>query len=413
MDKKVRIDLSSPPPVPVEALPKAPAELAEQPPVKAEPVPRAEPPVKDKEKKTEKKPEKKPEAKPEKKPRKRGGMVLGILAGVAAAAALLSAYSLIHFWSEPTCEQKARCSICGRETGGYAEHTWERESCESPMICTVCGAQKEGAAGHEWTGGSCTEPGTCIHCGEAEPHARGHSYQDGVCTVCGAEEINGVVSWAAMEGRDVEADWLEADHALVVSDATLQNFSQMNMTIRDCRNIWVNKERYTVERTDDSVRLNLPRDLEPGYYVVLAGVQETKVMEFWYGTTESWMPDKADQWLSDFVLCSWKTGMYLAQSEGDAPLQGVETAEAATRFASPWQMCGGRYENADSLILLRSETNLKFVVDQYRYFTGADSSETACVIRYENWYLTMNSDGEVSMTDTLDEGCFWSIDSSL
>lgn len=414
MDKKVRIDLSSPPPVPMEEPLKASAQPVEQKLVKEAPTPAKQPEeAKKTEKKTENKPAKAPAKKPEPKPKKRGGAVLGIAAGVAAAAALLAAYRFVHFWSEPTCTQKARCSICGLERGDYAEHTWERKACDVPMVCSACGAQQDRAAGHQWTGGTCTVPGTCSECGASEARAQGHSYQDGFCTVCGAEEKNGLLDWQANEGHDVQVSWIEADHALVVRDATLRNFSQMNVIIRDCRNTWVNKDRYTVERTEDSVRLNLPRDLEPGHYVVNAGVQETKVMEFWYGTTESWMLDQVDQWLSDFVLYSRSSGQYLARFEENAPLRGVETAEEATRFDSPWQMCGGKYQDADTLVLLQGAANLQFTVEQYRTFTGSGETETAVVFRCDDQYLTMNGDGEVSMTNTLDHGCFWLIDSSL
>ena len=400
MDKKVRIDLSSPPPVPTEEPPKVPADQAA---VEEAPKPQVQHPEENKEKTGKK---------PEKKSRKRG-VVLGVLAGVAAAAALLGGYRFIHFWSDPTCDQKSRCSICGLEQGGYAAHTWEHVSCDTPMVCTVCGAKQEGNDGHEWTGGSCTEPGTCIHCGQTEPQARGHSYQDGICTVCGAEQTNGIVLWEENEGHDVEAEWLEEDHALVLSDASLQNFAQMAITIRDCWGKAVSTDSYTVERSEDSVRLNLPRNLAPGRYVIHAGVQETTVMQFWFGTGGSWMPDEADQWYSNFVISSWKHGQYLAQVPEDVPLRGVPAEAEATRFDSPWQMCGGVYNEDGRIVLFQTGTQLKFVVDRYRRFDETGSYETACVFRFENWYLTMNGEGEVSMTDILDEGCFWLVTSSL
>ena len=142
MDRKVRIDLSSPPPVPTEEPVKAPPAAAELPQTKQPPGSR----------------ETKKEEKPE-QPKKRGSLVLGILAVAAAAAALLGGYRFVHFWSEPTCLQKARCSICGQEKGGLALH----------------------------------------------------SYQDGVCTVCGAEQTDGALDFGAWSLEEADA-WL-ADFA--------------------------------------------------------------------------------------------------------------------------------------------------------------------------------------------------------
>lgn len=365
MEKKVRTDLTSPPPVP-DAEPPVPPVLVD-PPV----IPEREPGNEIKEQK-----------KTVKRHRERRSMMPAILAGVAVVAVLLCGYRFVHFWSEPTCQQKARCSICGLEKDGYASH--------------------------DWTDGSCTEAGTCTVCGAVEDRAPGHSWQDGVCTVCGAEQTNEVLRWEPFEGHDVEYEWLSEDHAIVLSDKSLNNFSQMVIVIRDSQNYAVSKDRYTLERSDETVKLNLPRDLEPGWYTIHAGVQETRVAKFAYGADDIWLPEKADEWLADFVVFSAAHGRYLAKAQEDAPLQGVHTAEEATRFASPWRMCGVGIAADGTVVLTQSVTDAKFVADRY---TGAYGS--AYVFRYGSWYLTMNADGQVSLTDTLDEGCFWIVDSGL
>lgn len=174
MEKKVRTDLTSPPPVPDAEPPVTP--ILVDPPV----IPKREP-VNEGGKTG---------------PVKRRSMMPAILAGVAVVAVLLCGYRFVHFWSEPTCQQKARCSICGAEKDGYASH--------------------------DWTDGSCTEAGTCTVCGAVEDRAPGHSWQDGVCTVCGAEQTNEVLRWEPFEGHDVEYEWLPEEHAIVLSDSSLK-----------------------------------------------------------------------------------------------------------------------------------------------------------------------------------------------
>lgn len=387
MEKKVRIDLSSPPPVP-DAEPPVPPELVD-PPV----IPEGEPVN---------------EGGKTKEPVKRRSMMPAILAVAAVAAVLLCGYRFVHFWSEATCQQKARCSICGAEKDGYADHSWlSSGSCSEPAVCTVCG-QKSEAASHDWTGGSCTEARTCTVCGAVEDRAPGHSWQDGVCTVCGAEQTNEVLAWVVYAGHELTYEWLPEDHAIVLSDSSLKNFSRMDIIFRDYRNDAVSADRYTVERSDETVKVNLPRDLAPGWYTVHAGVQETGVAEFAYGTGDMWLPEKADEWLVDFVVFNAAHGHYLAEVQEGDPLQGVHTAEEATRFDSPWRMsCVGG--TADfTAVLTQGGTDAKFVADRY---TGPEGN--AYVFRFNSWYLTMNADGQVSLTDTLDEGCFWIVDSGL
>lgn len=361
MEKKVRIDLSSPPPVP-DAEPPVPPVLVDPPVI----------------------PEREPvnEGEETKEPVKRRSMMPVILAGVAVAAVLLCGYRFVHFWSESTCRQKARCSICGAEKDGYA--------------------------GHDWTGESCTEARTCTVCGAVEDRAPGHRWQDGVCTVCGAEQTNEVLLWEPFEGHDVEYEWLPEDHAIVLSGSSLKNFSRMDIVIRDYGNRAISEDRYTEEWTEDTVKLNLPRDLAPGWYTVHAGDQETGVAKFAYGADDIWLPEKADEWLTDFVVFNAAHGHYLARSQEDVPLRGVHTAEEATRFVNAWQMCGVGGAADGTVVLTQGGTDVMFMVDRY---TGPEGN--AYVFRYGSWYLTMNADGQVSLTDTLDEGCFWIVDSGL
>lgn len=384
MEQKVKIDLSSPPPLPTEAMPKkAP------PPV---PVPEPPAPKPPSQKPQPSAPEQLPKERPRKEPqrsepKKRSPLIPALL--VAAAAALLFfGYRSIHFWSDPTCTQRARCSLCGLEQGEFAAHTWDySDGCDVPASCSVCGVSAQSAPGHR--------------------------YSDGVCTVCGAEQNSALLWWAPTSGHDAVLTYHSQDHALEVSDSTLHNFSQMSIELLDWQDRAVSTDRYTVERSEQTVRLNLPRDLAPGRYVLCAGVQGTQVLQFRFGSADSWLPDDADAWASDFLLRSHAHGLYLASTAQEPPLQGVASEADATRFETIWQICQAGYTTDGTAVLRQEGIAQKFEADRYLRFPSGSSdpaaAETAWVLHYQGWYLTMNSAGEVSLTDTPDGDCFWII----
>lgn len=389
MKHEDRLDLHNPPPVPM------PEGSAPEPKIPAD-----EPPKKEQEKPG--------------KPQKRGGAVVGIVVGVLAAAALLCGYRFVHVWSDPSCVTRAQCVICGAEKGDLAEHTWQRsDECDTPAVCAVCGEQAE-TGSHDWTGGSCTEPRTCAVCGVYENGAPGHSYADGVCTACGAKQKNEVLKWELSGVYQVGYDYEPETGALTLSAPNEDTLTKMIIVIRDWENQAVSTDRYTVDRSYTAVTLDLPKDLKPGRYSIHAGVQESQVLDFYWGTYGTWMSEDADKWFADFEVKSWKHGKWLARFDTGAPLAGVRTEEGATRFGSPWQMCSVSNVLEDgSVTLMQGGADDKLVVDEYLCISESGAEETAYTFRYENWYLTMDSEGGVYLTDTLTEECLWVITSSL
>ena len=343
MDRKNRIDLSKPPPIPTGT-----------------------PPVKQ-----------------EIRKKNRG---LGLALALLAVSVLACGYRMVHVWTDGSCTQAATCRICGMERNEATGHTWSDTACDTPRICSVCG--------------------------ESEAAPMGHSYAEGICTVCGSEEPKQLLKWAPGPLRETQMTFHPEDRIMELREPSLENFSRMEITIRDYQDAPLSKDLYTLERTEDSVLLHLPRTLAPGRYVVLAGVQETPVLEFWFGPSDTWMPSEPDKWFADFEVMSWKYGLYLAASDSDAPLAGVSAMEEATRFDSPWSMSGVNYTQDGAAVLARGNA-AKFMADLHLRMDASGTEDTACTFRCGRWYLAMDSSGAVFLTDTLTDQCYWSITSSL
>lgn len=356
-------------------------------------------------------PEKKPPEPAPEPPKKRRSLLPGILAGVAVAAVLLCGYRFVHFWSDATCTEQAECIICGQVKEGYADHTWVRGGCEEPVTCSVCGTVGEQPGGHDWTGGSCTEPRTCADCGAVEEQAPGHSFAGDVCTVCGAARTDGLLKYELTGVYTVTCTQEPDAHTLVIDASGAEDLLRQSFVLRDWTDYWVNKNRYMVEYQDDRIHIILPSDLEPGVYSILAGVQEKKVLDFYWGAPGSWMPVEPNKWFVDFEAMSWKHGKWLAAGDADAPLRGVQTQEEATRFGSPMQMFGVGIDAVGRAVLIPGSGDN--VVDAYVCFSADGREETAYAIHYDKWYLAMDAEGTVFLTDTLTEDGLWLIPSSL
>ena len=345
------------------------------------------------------------------KPKKRSGMTLGLFAGVLAAAVLLCGYRFVHIWTEASCAVAAECVICGIQKDGFSDHNWVRGSCEEPAICSVCAEAQTQAAGHDWSGGNCTEAKVCMVCAATEP--AGHTYESGVCIVCGAERGMDVLKWEPESDYGVTFAYDPESRAMELSVSALENFSRMTIVIRDSHDQMVSTDRYTIDRTESAVTLNLPSDLNPGRYSVHAGVQEMKVLSFCFGTYGAWMSADTDKWFADFETKNWKHGHWLAAFEENAPLRGVQTEEEASRFSSPWHMSGADYAEDGAAVLTQGGSDQKFLVDEYLRISDTGEEETAYTFRFSGWYLTMDSTGKVFLTDILTDDCLWIMTSSL
>ena len=115
-----------------------------------------------------------------------------LLIGAAAALVLLViGFFTIHFWTEPTCTEGARCSLCGKEGEEAAlGHDWHSATCTDPKTCARCGETTGAALGHVWLDATCGNPKSCARCLTKEGEALGHNWQEATydrpktCTRC-------------------------------------------------------------------------------------------------------------------------------------------------------------------------------------------------------------------------------------
>ena len=67
------------------------------------------------------------------------------------------------------------------------EHDFTDATCTEAPKCTICGEEVGEALGHTWVDATCTAPKTCSVCNTTEGEALAHEYVDGKCA-CGAED---------------------------------------------------------------------------------------------------------------------------------------------------------------------------------------------------------------------------------
>ena len=102
--------------------------------------------------------------------------------------------ALGHIMDDATCFDPKTCSVCGETEGDALGHSWGDAACLEARICTVCGETETEARGHNWADATCEAPKTCSVCGETEGDALGHIMADATCeapktcSVCGKTE---------------------------------------------------------------------------------------------------------------------------------------------------------------------------------------------------------------------------------
>ena len=69
-------------------------------------------------------------------------------------------------------------------------HQWSEATCTEPKKCTLCGAKDGVALGHVLKEATCVTYKICSVCGEKFDNNYGkHSYVNGVCSACGKNEV--------------------------------------------------------------------------------------------------------------------------------------------------------------------------------------------------------------------------------
>ena len=84
-----------------------------------------------------------------------------------------------HTGGTATCENKAICSVCGKEYGDLAEHIPNADDgdCTTDITCSVCGTvTTEGENAHTGGTATCTEKAICSSCGKEYGSFGNHIY---------------------------------------------------------------------------------------------------------------------------------------------------------------------------------------------------------------------------------------------
>ena len=108
--------------------------------------------------------------------------IICLLCGNAAVEA-----NKTHTGGTATCDQQAKCDICGMEYGEFAEHTPDADDgdCTTPITCLLCGEITTKAnANHIGGEATCTSKANCVVCGMEYGEVAEHilAKDDGDCT---------------------------------------------------------------------------------------------------------------------------------------------------------------------------------------------------------------------------------------
>ena len=113
-------------------------------------------------------------------------------------------YGCTHTGGTATCQNKAKCEVCGELYGELAAHTystdWKHDGTNHWHECS-CGAKSDEAA-HTGGTATCKDKAVCSACGIAYGELAAHSYEDGKCTVCQAVDPNYVPETSSPQTGD-------------------------------------------------------------------------------------------------------------------------------------------------------------------------------------------------------------------
>ena len=91
-----------------------------------------------------------------------------------------------HSYSEATCTEPAKCTLCGETSGWQLGHDFVNTTCTQNGACSRCG-ESEAAFGHSWVEATCQSPKRCTTCNATEGSKGSHNFVDAECTICGKE----------------------------------------------------------------------------------------------------------------------------------------------------------------------------------------------------------------------------------
>lgn len=348
--------------------------------------------------KLEPKPEPKAEPKPEPKPEpaterrtqtQQQKKPIWLLCAGAVLLVGIVMFLCVHIWSEPTCEEPATCKLCGKISGD--------------------------ALGHFWTDATCTDPYRCIKCGESNGEPWGHRWEDGVCSRCGEKSLDTVsapvveIKWLSSSGIDnpqcssdgVKAridfqDWIGSD----ISSA------QLTITNPYGHSSSFSMDDILIEREKQSITFQPTSGLPCAVYTIIleeGGVYAEFRLTYGYYGEIYLAKHKLDWYEHRFVN---KANMYYLAKSGTELLTTTDKANATVFHIEQGPDISGTYFESDSSYFLRSNDGIPFTPRVYCVLGG----ETFLAFNNQNSYLATDASGNLYVTSTIDEECYWWVD---
>lgn len=312
--------------------------------------------------------------------------MLYLILAVAAAVLVLGVvcFFTVHIWPEVSCNEIAKCTICGKTSTKVQSHLWDDATCLKPATCAYCGEADGVALGHQLSAPTREQPATCAVCGATE----GDVLQPSLWVM---QVIS--TGWQGGYKQSVE------DGSVLLSFPQDPGFVGSGMLATDVYRKSL-PDAFEVQWDQDTARITPAAQLETGvYHLQFSSGDSGAMLTVCYGYEEECYLSQQEYFWSGEIWCSKAHGRYLMVSES-----GVSTTDktsGATSFDSAMDMMGVEKVGGE----LRPVGQEPVVLQSMRYAQGGEEKYTVFI--YEGQYLACNPNGTVYFSATLDENCFW------
>lgn len=318
---------------------------------------------------------------------KKNNSTLYLLLAVAAAVLVLGVVGFfsIHIWPEVSCNEVAKCKICGMTASTVQEHQWQSATCTKPETCSLCGEHKGEALGHQWL-----------------PATRDTA---ATCSVCGATE--GTVLPPSLWVMQVVSTGWQGGHKQIQEGSTVllsfpqdPDFVGSGLLVSDVYGKTVT-DGFAVAWEKETARLTPAQTLAPGVYQLqFSNADAGAMVTVCYGYEEDFYLSMPEHFWSGDIWKSHAHGLYLCVTEQG--VSAVEKPSRATAFESAMDMVGVENPAGGKLVPTATEP---VALKTMRFIRGGEDGYT--VFAYEGRYLACDGQGAVYFSDTLDENCYW------
>ena len=333
-------------------------------------------------------PQQAPEAEavaPAPKPRKNNSMLYLILAVAAAVlVAGVVCFFTIHSWPEVSCNETAKCKICGMTSTKVTGHKWQEATCVKPATCSRCGETQGEALGHQLTAATRLSPATC--------------------TVCGVTEGD-VLQPTVWVMKVISAGWQGGHQQSVEGTTVLLSFPRDPsfvgsgvLAVDAYGNIAING--FTVEWDKETAKVTPTEDLKYGVYQLQFSAGDSGAMiNLCYGYAEEYYLCEQEYFWSAEVWSNATHGLYLVVN--DSGVSASEQPSRGTTFDSPYDMVGVEKSGGKLMPTAGACVPLQCL----RFAKGGQEGYTA--FTYEGQFLACDDKGTVYFSEALDENCLW------